>query len=56
MPTRHQSDQDRKFRQDAFASSCEHDRGILGNLVAARCHKITDPEELRVLWWLQQAS
>jgi len=56
MPTRRQ-DSDRKlFRQDAFASSAENDRGLLGNLVAARCHKLTDREEITMLWWLQQVS
>ena len=56
MPTRRQHSEEREFRQDAFASSAEHDRGSLGNLVAARCHKLTDPEEIAMLWWLQQVS
>lgn len=56
MPTRRQNPEDAKFRQDAFSSSTEHDRGSLGNLVADRCHKFTDPEEIAMYWWLQQVS
>ncbi len=56
MPTRRQDPDSREFRQDAFASSAEHERGILGNLVAARCHKLTDKNEIAMLWWLQQIS
>jgi hypothetical protein len=56
MQTRRQNPDQKKFRPDAFASSVEHDRGLLGNLVAARCHKLTDPEEITMLWWLQQLS
>lgn len=56
MTTRSQSWENRTFRQEAFASSTELERGILGNLVAARCSKLTDREEIAVLWWLQQVS
>lgn len=57
MPnTRRQNPEERQFRQDAFASSPEFERGVLGNLVAARCQKLTDPEEIAMLWWLQQIS
>ena len=56
MPTRHQNPDERTFRQDAYASSAEYDRGVLGNIVAARCQKLTDPEEIAMLWWLQQVS
>lgn len=56
MPTRKQDPETKEFRQGAYASSTEFERGILGNLVAARCHKLTDPEEIAMLWWLQQAS
>lgn len=56
MPTRRQAPDTRGFRQDAFASAAENDRGILANLVSARCHKLTDAEEIAVLWWLQQCS
>jgi DNA transposition AAA+ family ATPase len=56
MPTRRQDPETKTFRQGAFASSAEHERGILGNLVAARCHKLTDPEEIAMIWWLQQVS
>lgn len=56
MPTRKQDPETKEFRQGAYASSAEFERGILGNLVAARCHKLTDPEEIAMLWWLQQAS
>ncbi len=54
--TRHQNPEERRFRQDAFASSAEYERGVLGNLVAARCHKLSDPDEIAMLWWLQQIS
>ena len=54
--TRHQSPEERQFRQDAFASSPEYERGVLGNLVASRCQKLSDPEEIAMLWWLQQIS
>jgi len=56
MPTRKQDTETKEFRQEAYTSSAENERGILGNLVAARCHKLTDPEEIAMLWWLQQAS
>jgi len=56
MPTRKQDPETREFRQGAYASSAEFEHGILGNLVAARCQKLTDPEEIAMLWWLQQAS
>lgn len=56
MQTRRQDPEHRKFRQDAFASSSEHERGILANLVAARCQKFSDAEEISVYWWLQQVS
>ena len=56
MPTRHQNPDERTFRQDAYASSVEYDRGVLGNIVAARCQKLTDREEIAMLWWLQQVS
>ena len=56
MPTRQQSPEGREFRQDAFASSPDFERGLLGNLVAARCQRLTDREEIAVLWWLQQIS
>jgi len=56
MPTRRQSSETREFRQDAFASAAENNRGILANLVAARCHKLTDREEIALIWWLQQCS
>ena len=56
MPTRRQESEHRVFRQDAFASSEGEDPGLLGNLVAACCSKISDPEEISVRWWLQQIS
>lgn len=56
MPTRRQDPHARQFRQEAFASSEEFERGILGNLVAARCHKLTNRDEIEMLWWLQQVS
>jgi DNA transposition AAA+ family ATPase len=56
MPTRKQKDQTRSFRQEAFASSVDHERGILANLVASRCQRIADKEEVIMLWWLQQVS
>jgi hypothetical protein len=56
MQTRRQDPENKKFRQDAYASSVEHDRGILGNLVAARTLKFSDPEEVAMAWWLQQVS
>ncbi|MFT3869261.1 MAG: ATP-binding protein [Nibricoccus sp.] len=56
MTTRKQDPATKEFRQDAYASSAEYERGILGNRVAARCQKLTDPEEIAMLWWLQQVS
>src|SRR5664279_2172851 len=57
MPnTRHQNPENRQFRQDAFASSVEFERGVLGNLVAARCQRLSDPDEVAMIWWLQQIS
>jgi hypothetical protein len=56
MSTRQQNPDGREFRQEAFASSPDFDRGLLGNLVAARCQRLTDREEIAVLWWLQQIS
>jgi DNA transposition AAA+ family ATPase len=56
MPTRKQTPDEKQFRQDAFASSVDHERGILANLVAARCQRLTDPEEVAMLWWIQQMS
>ncbi len=56
MPTRKQSTETKVFRQDAFASSSEYERGILGNLLAARCQRLTDREEIALMWWLQGIS
>lgn len=56
MPTRRQDSNSREFRQDAFASSAEYERGVLGNLVAARCAKLMNRETVEMLWWLQQIS
>lgn len=56
MTTRRQDPANRKFNQSAFASSVENERGILANLVAARAARLTDAEEITVLWWLQQIS
>jgi hypothetical protein len=56
MKTRHQDPENRTFRQDAFASSAEYDRGVLGNLVAARCQLLDDANVISILWWLQQIS
>lgn len=54
--TRRQDPATKRFCQTAFSSSAEYDFGILGNLVAARCHQLEDPEEIAMLWWLQQVS
>ena len=56
MQTRRQSGETKVFRQDAFASSPEYDRGILGNLLAARCQRLTDRDEIALMWWLQGVS
>jgi hypothetical protein len=56
MPTRRQDPEHRSFNQSAYASSTEFDRGILGNLAAARCQQLTDREEIKIHWWLQQIS
>jgi hypothetical protein len=56
MPTRRQNPEHSVFRPEAFASSPDFDRGVPGNLVAARCRQLTDPEEIAMLWWLQQIS
>jgi hypothetical protein len=56
MPTRRQNPDEHQFRQDAFASSADFERGVLGNLVAARCQRIADARVIAVLWWLQQVS
>lgn len=56
MPTRRQDPDQKRFCQEAFASSADNDRGLLGNLVAVRCYKLTDREEIALLWWLQQVS
>lgn len=54
--TRRQSPDTYQFRQSAFASSTDYERGLLGNLVAARCQRVENPETVAVLWWLQQIS
>lgn len=56
MPTRKQDPKIAHFRQDAFASSPDHERGIMGNLVAERCSRFPDAEDVTVYWWLQQVS
>jgi hypothetical protein len=56
MNTRKQDPASATFRPDAFASSPDFERGILGNQVAARCQLLSDPEEIAVHWWLQQIS
>jgi hypothetical protein len=56
MPTRLQNAEHAVFRQEAFASSPDFERGLLGNLVAARCQRLTDRAEVAMLWWLQQIS
>lgn len=56
MQTRRQTAEQKQFRPDAFASSVEFDRGLLGNQVAACCQRLSDPEEITITWWLQQVS
>jgi hypothetical protein len=56
MPTRRQDPANARFDQSGCASSPEFERGVLGNLVAARCQQLTDRKEIAVLWWLQQVS
>jgi len=56
MPTRTQNPDTYHFRPDAYASSPDFERGVLGNMVAARCQKLSDPDTATVLWWLQQIS
>lgn len=56
MQTRRQNPDTKVFRQDAFASSVDYERGILGNLVAARCQTLSDANVIATLWWLQQVS
>lgn len=56
MSTRKQDPENSTFRQDSFSSSPEFERGVLANLVAARCQVLHDPETIAVLWWLQQVS
>jgi hypothetical protein len=56
MPTRQQNPERFVFRPEAFASSPDFERGIPGNLCAARCRQLTDPKERAVIWWLQQVS
>jgi hypothetical protein len=56
MTTRRQDPENRTFRQGAFASSVEYDRGVLGNLVADRCQLLDDANVISILWWLQQIS
>lgn len=56
MPTRRQDPSNKRFCQSAFASSAEYDLGILANLLSARCHQLSDAEEIAMLWWLQQVS
>ncbi len=42
--------------QEAFASSVEHERGLLCNLVANRAECCRSPRERAVLWFLQAMS
>jgi DNA transposition AAA+ family ATPase len=56
MTTRRQKGDSNRFRPDAFASSAAFERGLLANLVALRCGVLSDPEEITMLWWLQQIS
>lgn len=56
MPTRKQDPETAQFRQDAFASSPDYERGIMGNLVAERCARFPDAEDVTVYWWLQRIS
>lgn len=56
MPTRRQHTDQPQFRQGAFASSSDHDRGMMGNLVAERCQRFSDVVDIEVYWWLQQVS
>lgn len=42
------------FRQEKYATSYE--KGLLGNLVAAKCSKIEDPEVRALIWFVQEQS
>lgn len=55
MNTRRRPDGEPKA-QEAYASSVEHERGLLANLVAARCQQATDPRQREAIWLLQWVS
>jgi len=56
MPTRRQDSPTPRFEQSAYASSADFERGVLGNLVAARCERLGNREAAATLWWLQNIS
>ncbi len=55
MNTRHAAE-DSAFRQEKFMSSPEMQRGLLANCVAARAQALTDPEQRKLIWFLQKLS
>jgi len=44
------------LRQNRFASSAAHERGLLGNLVALRCATLEAREDRELVFWLQGIS
>jgi hypothetical protein len=44
------------FRQERYASSPEFERGLLANLVAARCSLLDSAEDRKLIWFVQFLS
>jgi hypothetical protein len=44
------------FRQERYASSPEFERGLLANLVAARCGLLDSAEDRKLIWFIQFLS
>lgn len=53
--TRH-AESGKPLRQERYASSAAHERGLMANLVAMRCQVIDDPADREVIWFLQYVS
>ena len=45
-----------QFRQERYASSAQHERGLMANLVAARCETLERPEDRELIYFLQLLS
>jgi hypothetical protein len=56
MSSTRKADADSPFRQERYASSPALERGLMANLVAARCETLERPEDRELIYFLQLLS